>query len=154
MKAIHWSAAVLSLLLVSCSMEQAPEAKADMQAILHQMHATWDRPEAKLEAGPVVIEGDYAIADWTQGAMGGRALLKREHGEWNTVLCAGDGIRDAEGLLAVGLPDEQAAALAAGLAEAEKQVSPQRLALMAAFSGIVRMPAAGVGHDPHPASSH
>nr|WP_272494081.1 copper uptake system-associated protein [Stenotrophomonas mori] len=105
------------------------------------MHATWDRPEAPLDAGPVVVEGDHAVVDWTQGPMGGRALLKRRHGEWITVLCAGDGIRDAEGLAATGMPAAVAGRLAARLAHAETQVAAERLARMSAFTGVVRMDA-------------
>lgn len=154
MRIIRCSALILVMLLGACSVPHAADAQVDHEAILRQMHATWDRPEAKLDAGPVVIEGDYAIADWTQGAMGGRALLKRKRGAWETVLCAGDGIRDTEGLLAVGLPAAQAAILAARLEEAEKQVSQERLAMMAAFRGIVRMTEADGNHKPHAASPH
>lgn len=139
MKTIGWSAAVLAAWLVACTGSPTSSPQADQNAILQQMHATWDRPDTPLEAGPVVVEGDYAVADWTQGSTGGRALLKHDHGAWITLLCAGDGIRDAAGLTEVGLPEAQARALAAKLAEAERQVAPERLARMSAFAGIVRM---------------
>lgn len=118
------------------------------------MHATWDRPNAPLDVGPIVVQDDYAIAGWTQGAMGGRALLRREQGSWNTILCAGDGIGDVEGLEAIGLPIGQAEALADRLAQAETQVSPERLAMMASFRGIVRMSAGRGGHAPDAAKNH
>lgn len=142
MNTMHRSAAILILLLGACS---AP-GNADRDAILAKMHATWDRPDAALEAGPVVVVGEHAVADWTQGAMGGRALLRREHGEWITVLCAGDGIRNADGLVAAGVPRETAASLASQLGIAEREVSAGRLARMASFKGIVRMQQGG-GHD-------
>lgn len=149
MKVIHYSAALLALLLAACSSPQASQAQADRDAIIGQMHATWDRPESPLDTGPVVVEGDYAVADWTQGAMGGRALLKREQGTWTTVLCAGDGIRTADGLAAVGLPAGQAGVLAAKLAKAEQQISAERLAQMSAFMGILRMRPKAGRHDAH-----
>ena len=130
---------VVAAALAACNGSPAPGATADERAIASQMHATWDRPDAPLEVGPIVVDNDYAVAGWTQGAMGGRALLRRENGAWTTVLCAGDGIRDAEGLGAVGMPASQATALAAKLADAEKELSAERLALMASFRGIVRM---------------
>lgn len=142
MNTMRHSAAILTLLLGACS---AP-GSADRDAILAKMHATWDRPDAALEAGPVAVVGEHAVADWTQGAMGGRALLRRVHGEWITVLCAGDGIRDADGLRAVGVSPETAAVLARQLAEAEKRVPEQRLRQMASFKGLMRMQQ-GDAHD-------
>lgn len=149
MKTIGWSVAVLAVGLAACTASPTSSSQVDQAAILQQMHATWDRPDAPLEAGPVVVEGDYAVADWTQGSTGGRALLKHEHGAWTTVLCAGDGIRDAGGLTDVGLPEAQARALAAKLAEAERQVAPERLARMSTFAGIVRMQPKAGEHGAH-----
>lgn len=116
-----WLAVLPALLAGACSASRSPAGQADRQAILAQMHAAWDRPDIRLDAGPVVIEGDYAVADWTQGALGGRALLKRGDGAWTTVLCAGDGIRDADGLVEVGVPAAVAKILAERLAEAERR---------------------------------
>lgn len=147
MKLHCYTTALLALLLVACSASQSG-ARADQQAILTRMHATWDRPDSKLDAGPLVVEGDYALADWTQGQMGGRALLRRRHGQWSTVLCAGDGIRDVEGLAAAGVPAAIAGRLATRLAEAEKQVPAERLAQMSAFMGVVQMDTEGT-HGQH-----
>jgi hypothetical protein len=72
-------------------------------------------------------------------------LLRREHGAWTTVLCAGDGIQSEQGLVEAGIPPGQAQALAARLATAEAKVSADRLAKMATFAGIVRMQGAGRG---------
>ena len=146
MKAMIMCAALLAALLCACAKpDQSPEA--DQVAILDQMHATWDRPHAPLDAGPVVVAGDWAMADWTQGRTGGRALLKREQDAWVTVLCAGDGIRDVGALVEAGVPRAQARELAARLGAAEAKTSPGRLALMSTFAGIVRMQeGAGHGH--------
>ncbi len=147
MKLHCYTTALLALLLGACSASQ-PGGHADQKAILARMHATWDRPGTRLDAGPVVVEGDHAVADWAQGEMGGRALLRRRHGQWSTVLCAGDGIRDAEGLAAAGVPAAIAERLATRLAEAEKQVPAERLARMSAFAGVVRMDTEGT-HGQH-----
>lgn len=145
----RWPACALALCLAACSGGGAPADAGATDAIVAAMHATWDRPEQPLEAGPVVVAGDLAVADWTQGEAGGRALLRRAGAGWETVLCAGDGIRTAEGLQAVGVPAEQATRLARALADAERSVAPARLARMARFAGVVRMDAGDDGHGAH-----
>jgi len=140
MKINIWIGVMLAATLAACSGAHAPaDTPADEKAIAAQMHATWDRPDSPLDVGPIVVHENYAIAGWTQGPMGGRALLKREHDSWNTILCAGDGIRSADGLAAVGMPMDDASALSRKLIAAEKSVSAERLARMAEFRGIVRM---------------
>lgn len=145
MKAMIMCAALLAALLCACPGPSSRSTALDQASILGQMHATWDRPHAPLDAGPVVVAGDWAMADWTQGRTGGRALLKREQDAWVTVLCAGDGIRDVGALVEAGVPRAQARELAAKLAAAEAKTSPGRLALMSTFAGIVRMQE-GAGH--------
>lgn len=145
----RWPACALALLLAACSRGGTPADAGAGDAIVAAMHATWDRPGQPLDAGPVVVAGDLAVADWTQGEAGGRALMRHADAGWTTVLCAGDGIRSAEGLQAVGVPAAQAKALARALAEAERGVAPERLARMARFAGVVRMDAGGDGHGAH-----
>lgn len=145
MKTLIAGAALSAVLLCACPGPSPQPGASEEAAIVKRMHATWDRPHAPLEAGPVVIDGDWAVADWTQAAMGGRALLHREHGAWSTVLCAGDGIKGADGLIEAGVPRAQARALAAKLAAAEVKIAPDRLALISTFAGIVRMQGAGHG---------
>ena len=143
MNARFWSAACWAALMTAC----APPPSGDAQAITVQMHTAWDRPGTVLDAGPVVVAGDYAVADWTQGDRGGRALMQRQGGTWTTLLCAGDGIRDADGLRAVGVPATQADTLAKALVRAEIGLAPDRLARMSRFAGTVRMTPEGAAHD-------
>lgn len=131
------SAAAALVAAVACAPRQ--DRSADVAAIERLMRATWDRPDAPLDVGPVVVDSNHAVADWTQGAMGGRALLARGEGGWAVVLCAGDSIRTAEGLQAVGLPAASAGRLAGALAERERGVAQERLNAMSRFEGIVRM---------------
>ena len=51
---------------------------SDEPAIRHLMLAMFDKPDARLDVGPVVVVDDRAVAGWTQGEMGGRALLRRK----------------------------------------------------------------------------
>jgi hypothetical protein len=118
-------------------------AGPDENAIVTLLRSTFDKPEARLTISPTVIVGNYGIAGWSQGDMGGRALLRRSNDQWSIVLCAGDGIRWAESLLRAGVPEAEARALSAKLADAERALPPERLALLAKFEGIVMMDASG-----------
>lgn len=126
---------LLAAALTACG---PPQAK-DEAAILGVMRSAWDRPESRLDAGPVVVAGDSAVVDWTQGSMGGRALLERRDGRWRVVLCAGDLLRSERGLTQAGLHPAVASTLAAKLKRAEADVPAARLTAMARFQGLVAM---------------
>ena len=103
------------------------------------MHGMFDKPDAELVIDPIVVEGGFSVAGWTQGDMGGRAFLRKRGSEWSLVLCTGDEIRSAEALTASGVPADTAARLAADIAEVEKTVDADRLKMFASFQGVVQM---------------
>lgn len=125
----------LATLLTACGPSQAK----DTAAIRQVMMSTWDRPDTRLDVGPIVTDGAAAIADWTQGGLGGRAYLIRDGHGWRVVLCGGDALRTPEGLASLGLPAATATRLAARLRRAEAEVAPDRLARMSSFRGLMRM---------------
>lgn len=143
-----------ALLAVLAALLGAPQGAvaadtADQAAIRQVMMQTWDQPQSRLQAGPIVVVDGRAVAGWTQGARGGRAVLARnDHGQWKVTVCGGDGIKDAKTLELTGMPPPAARQLASQLAKAEAAVPPQRLALFSTFDGMVRMDAAG-NHPPH-----
>lgn len=128
-------AALVPLALAAC----AADVSRDKVAIADLMRTMFDRPDARLNAAPIVVSGDYAVADWTQGDAGGRALLAHSDAGWRLVLCAGDALRSVDELVSLGVPATDAAALARDLSAAERREPPTRLAVMAAFVGVVRM---------------
>jgi hypothetical protein len=130
------------LLLAACQ----PSQEEDQQAIRAQMHRLYDRANQTLEAGPLAISGDTAVADWTQGNMGGRALFRRERTQWRIILCAGEVLQTEKGLASVGVSAPDATRIAASLAESESTVSPHRLHLIASFEGVMRMDAPPEAH--------
>lgn len=122
-------------------------AGPEEDAVRHLLHATFDKPENRLVVDPVVVADGYAIAGWTQGEMGGRALLRNKGGRWRLILCAGDAIKSEDALRLAGLSAAAARALSQELNAAERQVTVERLALFARFEGQVRMDADG-NHPP------
>lgn len=127
---------------------------SDQDAIRAVMMQTFDKPEERLAVDPVVASGDHAIAGWSQGDMGGRALLRKKGHAWEIVLCAGDDLKKADVLTKVGLPAAAANTLSASLAAAEAKLPPDRLALFSKFEGLVMV--GGDGHHGHgqPAGHH
>lgn len=142
------SAAIAGAVLFACT----PPRPADEAAITATLMCMFDKPEAPLAVGPVAVAGDAALADWTQGEMGGRALLRWHDSQWQIVLCAGDGIRSASALQAAGLSAAQAHDIVAELTGKEESVTVARLAAMSRFQTVVRMNAAestgaSTGHE-------
>ena len=140
-------------------------AGPDEDAIGAVMKGTWDKPGAPVMVSPVAISGDYAIAGWTQGEMGGRALLRRRHNEWIVVLCAGDDLLKADALKHAGIAGASAEDLLKRTAVAESGIPAARRALFSKFEGLVTMDASGAhppqgghggqgDHGAHGASGH
>lgn len=148
-----WRLCLAAILIVISSglalaEDQLPEAQ-----ITALMAGMFDRPDSKLKVDPIVVVSNHAIAGWSQGDMGGRALLRRNDHGWQLVLCSGDQLRSADNLTKMGLPPDVAKSLAAKLSEQEGKVAADRLALFAKFDGIVMMDQQG-NHPPGHAAPH
>lgn len=141
-----------SLLVVAICAVMAPRAHAsdgdEQQAIIGVMKGMFHKPETPLLVDPVAVEGDAAVAGWSQGEMGGRAFLRKRKGGWVIILCSGDQLKVVDTLVTAGLPKPQAEALAAKVLSAEKSQPVERLAMFSKFDGLVRVEQ-GDGHSPH-----
>jgi hypothetical protein len=141
---------VILALLTGGVMAHAQSVGEDAKSISHLLHGMFDKPSETLSVEPVMVSGDHAIADWTQGEMGGRALLRRQYQEWTIVLCAGDGIKSAEALVKVGVPAADAKKLESEMATAEAALAPQRVAMFSRFEGLMMMDSNGsAAQHPH-----
>lgn len=129
---------------------KAAEAPSDPAAIRQVLMSTFDKPEARLLVDPVVVVGPHAVAGWTQGERGGRALLLRHGTEWRITLCAGDGLRQPSVLHQAGIPQAEAQALAKDLATAEARLPAAQRARFSTFDGVVHMDASGQHPPAHP----
>jgi len=130
---VHKAAAWLAgaLLLTGC----IPNSTLDEGRVREATEAHFGSALAAIEVGPVIVSGDHAVADWTQGGFGGRALFERHGGGWMLLLCSGDSIRRAGNLRRAGVPEFNATRIADRLATAEAALPPERLARMKRFVG-------------------
>ena len=141
----HLMKLLLTGLLVLCPISVASAGEAAEDAIQHMLSATFDKGSLRVIADPVVVDGDVAVASWTQGEKGGRALFRLKKGSWGVVLCGGDALKEAQGLTDVGVAPDAAARIATRLDEAERKASPERRALFSTFKGLMPME----GHAVH-----
>ncbi|MFV0429463.1 MAG: copper uptake system-associated protein [Arachnia sp.] len=118
----------------------------DDGAITHLMMSQFDRPEAPLTVDPISIEGDFAIAGWSQDGRGGRALLRRVASGWEIVLCAGEPVLDPDFLAEQGITPDTANLLAEIAHSAETELGRDLVARLNAFDGVV-MISGGDGHN-------
>ncbi|MCX7288393.1 MAG: copper uptake system-associated protein [Rhodobacterales bacterium] len=116
----------------------------DIEALLK---AQFDTPENPLTVAPITVQGDVAIAGWSQNGMGGRAFLRQDDKGWFVELCAGKGLLMPEMLTGLGLADADAASLLAGVTTAEAALGPDAIALFDSFDGELFIGRDGQGHE-------
>ncbi len=147
-RALALAVASMALLgAVHAAAAAEPKDKADIRSLIGK---TWDKPEAKVVVDPIVVSGPHAVASWTQGERGGRALLRKSDASWQVVVCSGDPLKQASALAEAGIPQGVANRLAEDLAAAEQQTDPERVKLFSTFEGVMRMDGDSTGgHHPH-----
>ena len=108
----------------------------EQEEIQKVMVAQWQRPDAPLTVAPIIVVGDDAIAGWTQGNRGGRALLRRQNGAWQVYVCGGDGLKQISTLQQAGIDHQAAQLLTTELALAEANLSSNERKQFSTFEGI------------------
>lgn len=104
----------------------------DIEAMLK---AQFDTPANPLTVAPITVQGDVAIAGWSQNGMGGRAFLRKDADGWFVELCAGKGLLMPEMLTGLGLAEADAVALLADVTAAESALGANAIALFDSFDG-------------------
>jgi copper(I)-binding protein len=110
---------------------------SDVDAITAMQKAMFDTPESPLTMGPIVVSGEYAVSDWAQDKMGGRALLRKTGKGWAIHLCSGSDLKDAAALVTIGVPADAAKSLTEALASAEASLPGETIALYDSFDGTM-----------------
>jgi len=124
--------------------------EAQIQAVIGK---TYDKPNNKVNTTPISIADDFAVADWTQGKRGGRALMKRIDGNWEILACGNDGLKDTKSLVKAGMSEKTASTIVKKLADLEKLEDPKRLAKFNLF-GTPNDPINKNEDDPHKHHHH
>lgn len=125
----------LAFVLINNAQAESNQEGDITQVMLNQ----WDTPQNPLTVGPVVVAGKYAIAGWIQGVKGGRALLYKNHENWQVLLCGGDALTKVDQLTQAGLDIRVANSLIKEFKKQEQQLSSQEIEKMSLFDGIVKV---------------
>lgn len=124
-------------LLVGDVARAAPATDASQIQTL--MKGIWEHADSRLDIDPITIQGTHAVAGWTQGTQGGRALLRLVQGKWEVILCSDDALLEEKFLQDAGVATPDAKLLAARTKAAESRLAKARVAQFSRFQGIVRM---------------
>lgn len=119
---------------------------AQIEALLM---AQFDRPEAPLTVAPITIQGQVAVAGWSQDSKGGRAFLRKDDMGWFVELCAGESLVQPATFVSMGLNSAEAQSLAAAVNGAERSAGADLIGQLNSFEGTViigRSATDGHGH--------
>ena len=128
-----------AIFLVANAVAHSQTEAESQEKIKALISKTFDQPNLKVQTAPIVIEGKVALADWTQGQKGGRALLRRKHADWEIIACGGAGFKDPSAIAVAGISKEIANNITAKLKTAETVLSPQKIKQLDSFDGVVTM---------------
>ena len=117
----------------------ATAAPGDEQAIASVLKKQFDKPDAPLNVSPITVEGDHALAGWTQGQQGGRALLKRHGTSWDVLVCGGDDLQRAALLTEAGVEAGAAQRLTRASAAAEARLPAAQRQMLSLFKQTIRV---------------
>jgi hypothetical protein len=146
----HRHLLVLFLVFSGALSAESLTDEAQIQAVIGK---TYDKPNNKVNTTPISIADDFAVADWTQGKRGGRALMKRINGNWEILACGNDGLKDTKSLVKAGMSEKTASTIVKKLADLEKLEDPRRLAKFNLF-GTPNDPINKNEDDPHKHHRH
>lgn len=119
----------------AAAMAADPAAHLAQMAAAAALQAALGATDAPLTVDAFVVQGDSAVASWTQGDAAGRALLARHGDHWQVTLLAGADLRLAAFLAAQGVPD--AAALSQMFIQAEDKLGSAAIDRYSRFQGVL-----------------
>jgi hypothetical protein len=143
-----WLIAITVGLMQLLAAGQALAVGNDVQQITMVLKKQFEKPEAPLSVAPISIEGDFAVAGWSQGGRGGRAFLQRDRQQWYIAVCGGSGLTQPDVLQSIGMKSDAAKRLAKAVVAAEAKLGAKQSKLFDGFEGMIKVDPA-TGHDAH-----
>jgi hypothetical protein len=123
----------LALAAAACAPDQGAEERAVRTLVFTQL----SQPDMGAVVGPVVMQGKFAMVDWTRGSFtGGRTLLRKDKDGWTMMLCGGAPMKRRPVLEAAGVPDGTAGVLVTKLLREEARLNADRRAQVERWSGL------------------
>ena len=127
---------VLALVLALSAAACVPDPGAEERKVRTLVFTELSQPDLGVVVGPVVMQSNFAIVDWTRGSLsGGRTLLRKDKGDWSMILCGGAALKQRPTLEAAGVPDGTAGVLASKLVTEESRLGGERRAQIEKWSG-------------------
>jgi hypothetical protein len=128
--------AVLALALALAAAACAPDTGAEERKVRTLVYQQLSQPDLGAVVGPVVMESNFALVDWTRGGLfGGRTLLRKDKGAWSMVLCGGEPLRKRPTIERAGVPDGTAGVLITKLLREESRLDVDRRNQLDKFRG-------------------
>jgi hypothetical protein len=135
MKPFYQMACYLFVLL-SISIHAAPSAE---ELISITIKKQWETPQSLVEVPVIAVGTHYALVDWVQDKRGGRALLRLNEGEWQTLMCGSAQLKSTQALERAGVSGEEARKISENLTVQEINLTTEQLELIDGFEGIMNV---------------
>jgi len=148
LKNLAWM--VLFLVMNIANAGQLDTNAVAKEHIIQAIKMQWDQPQHPVSVPVVAISVPYAVADWTQDARGGRALLKLNDRHWQALACGDAQIKSVFKLEKMGVPKAHAEEIVQQLTLEETQLSQAAISTINSFSGVVDLLTDPEHHHQHP----
>ena len=134
----NFSVRFLIFMCVFCFSSFSFAESSQSYAVVKVLKSIFDKPDALLSVDAVAISdsGQYSLASWAQKGKGGRALLRKNNGDWEIVLCGGKDLLNAEALIRAGIPKSESYGIVEKLKASENNLTQSQRKLFDSFGKI------------------
>ena len=120
------------LALIHSQLVLAAEGGDGVEQMLRR---TFGKPNNPVTTEAIVVQDNYALADWTQGSIGGRVLLVKTPESWKVLVCGGEALMRVDNIKGARVPEKTAQLLVSQLVDSEKMISNEKIKRINSFKG-------------------